>query len=79
MIPIVTLFGLQIPTLCSSSVIIETVFAWTGMGTLLLQAVTQRNYPVIQGIVLVYAVLVIVANLAVDIAYAYLDPRIEYD
>jgi len=79
MIPIVTLIGLQIPTLFSSSVIIETVFAWPGMGTLLLQAVTQRNYPVIQGIVLVYAVLVIVANLAVDIAYAYLDPRIEYD
>lgn len=79
MIPIVTLIGLQIPTLFSASVIIETVFAWPGMGTLLLQAVKQRNYPVIQGIVLVYAILVIIANLAVDIAYAYLDPRIEYE
>jgi peptide/nickel transport system permease protein len=79
MIPVVTLIGLQIPALISSSVIIEVVFAWPGMGRLLVNAVTTRNYPVVQGIVLVYSVVVLFANLLVDVTYASLDPRIEYD
>jgi peptide/nickel transport system permease protein len=79
MIPIITLIGLQVPLIFSGAVIIETVFAWPGMGRLLVNAVLNRDYPVVQGTVLVYAVIVIAANLAVDIAYSYFDPRIEYD
>ncbi|MFP8890579.1 ABC transporter permease [Natrialbaceae archaeon A-CW2] len=79
MIPVVTLIGLQIPLIFSGTVIIEEVFAWPGMGRLLVNAVMERDYPVVQGVVLVYAVIVLVANLIVDIAYSYLDPRITYD
>jgi peptide/nickel transport system permease protein len=79
MIPIITLIGLQVPLIFSGAVIIETVFAWPGMGRLLVNAVLNRDYPVVQGTVLVYAVIVIAANLAVDIAYSSFDPRIEYD
>lgn len=79
MIPIITLIGLQIPAIFSGAVIIETVFAWPGMGRLLVNAVLSRDYPVIQGTVLVYAVIVIAANLTVDVAYSYFDPRIQYD
>jgi peptide/nickel transport system permease protein len=79
MIPVITLIGLQVPTLFSASVIIEIVFAWPGMGRLLVDAVFQRDYPVVQGIVFMYAILVMVANLAVDLLYNYFDPRIQYD
>ena len=79
MVPTVTIFGLQIPELLSISVIIEIVFAWPGMGMLLVDAVFKRDYTLIQGIVLIYALLVIVVNLIVDVLYAYIDPRIKYD
>lgn len=79
MIPILTLLGLQIPSLISSSVIVEVVFAWPGMGRLLVNGVLTRDYPVVQGVTLMYAVLVIVANLLVDVAYSYFDPQISYD
>jgi peptide/nickel transport system permease protein len=79
MIPIITLIGLQIPFIFSGSVIIETVFSWPGMGRLLVNSVLQRDYPIVQGLVLVYAVIVILSNLLVDIAYGYFDPRIEYE
>ncbi|MEF8801641.1 MAG: ABC transporter permease [Halolamina sp.] len=79
MIPIITLIGLQIPFIFSGSVIIETVFSWPGMGRLLVNSVLQRDYPIVQGLVLVYAVIVIFSNLLVDIAYSYFDPRIEYE
>lgn len=79
MIPVVTLIGLQVPLIFSGTVIVETVFSWPGMGRLLVNSVLQRDYQVVQGLVLVYAVIVIAANFAVDIAYTYLDPRISYD
>ncbi|WP_278000007.1 ABC transporter permease [Halocatena marina] len=79
MIPIITLIGLQIPLIFSGTVIIETVFSWPGMGRLLVNAVMARNYPVIQGAVLIYSIIVIVSNLMVDITYSYFDPRISYD
>lgn len=79
MIPIITLIGLQIPFIFSGSVIIETVFSWPGMGRLLVNSVLQRDYPVVQGLVLVYAIIVILSNLLVDVAYSYFDPRIKYD
>ena len=79
MIPTVTIFGLQIPELLSLAVIIETVFAWPGTGRLLVDAVLKRDYTLVQGIVLVYALLVIIMNLIVDLLYAYIDPRIKHE
>jgi len=79
MVPTVTIFGLQVPELLSISVIIEIVFAWPGMGMLLVDAVFKRDYTLIQGIVFMYALLVILVNLMVDVLYAYIDPRIKYD
>ena len=79
MIPTVTIFGLQIPELLSLAVIIETVFAWPGMGRMLVDAVLKRDYTLVQGIVLVYALIVILINLIVDLLYAYIDPRIKHE
>ena len=76
MIPTVTIFGLQIPEMLSLSVIIETVFAWPGMGRMLVDAVLKRDYTLVQGTVLLYALIVVIINLAVDLLYAYIDPRI---
>lgn len=78
LIPVVTLIGLRVPWLFGGAVITETVFAWPGTGRLLVDAVTQRDYPVVQGIVVVLAALVLLSNLAVDLVYAYIDPRIRY-
>lgn len=79
MIPVITLIGLQIPLIFSGTVIIEEVFSWPGMGRLLVNAVMQRDYPVVQGTVLVYSVIVLFSNFAVDIAYTYIDPRVSYE
>lgn len=79
LIPTITIFGLQLPALFSLSIIIEVVFAWPGMGRLLVDAVFKRDYPLVQGIVLMYTVIVVLANLLVDLLYVYIDPRIRYD
>jgi peptide/nickel transport system permease protein len=76
LIPIITVLGLQITTLVSGAVIIETVFAWNGVGDLLVGATLRRDYPVLQFGVLVVASAVIVVNLFVDLAYAAVDPRV---
>jgi len=78
LIPVITLLGLRLPWLFGGAVITETVFAWPGMGRLLVDAVTQRDYPVVQGIVLMLAILVLLSNLLADLAYALVDPRIRY-
>lgn len=78
MIPFVTLVGLTLPVLVSGSVVLETVFNWPGMGTLLFEGVTQRDYPTIMGVALVYSVLTLVGQLLADVLYAWLDPRIKY-
>lgn len=79
LIPVITVLGLQIPWLFSGSVIIEKVFAWPGMGRMLVDAVFKRDYPVVQGSILVFAIIVMALNLTVDLTYAYIDPRIKYD
>ncbi|MFQ3568562.1 MAG: ABC transporter permease [Aggregatilineales bacterium] len=78
MLPIVTIIGLQFGTLLGGAVLTETVFAWPGIGRLLVDAIGYRDYPVIQGVVLVIAIGFVLTNLVVDILYAYLDPRIQY-
>jgi peptide/nickel transport system permease protein len=76
LIPVITVLGLQVTTLVSGAVVIETVFAWHGVGDLLVGATMRRDYPVLQFGVLVVAAAVIVVNLLVDVAYAAIDPRI---
>lgn len=76
MLPITTVVGLQAGLLLSGAVLTETVFAWGGMGSLMVDAIKNRDYPVIQGGILFLAVIVVVVNALVDIAYGFLDPRI---
>lgn len=78
LIPIVTLLGLSLPDLFGGAFIIETIFAWPGMGRLGVSAVFSRNYPLIMGITMFTAVLIILCNLLADIGYALVDPRIRY-
>ncbi|MCE7791336.1 ABC transporter permease [Salipaludibacillus sp. CUR1] len=78
LIPIITIFGLMLPSFFAGSVVVERIFAWPGIGDLLITSVFQRDYPVIMGITMISAVLVVLGNLLADIAYAIFDPRIEY-
>ncbi len=78
-IPTLTVLGLQWGALLAGSVVIETVFAWPGVGRLLVDSVAVRDYPVIQACVLLFALVFMLTNLLVDVAYALLDPRIRYD
>ena len=71
--------GLYLPFLFSGTVFIETVFAWPGMGKLIVDAITQRDYPVIMAGSLIFANMVVVGNLIADMLYAIVDPRIRYD
>jgi len=79
LIPIVTVIGLETGALLSGAVLTETVFALPGMGTALVNAIQSRDYPVVQGFVLLNALVFVMANLIVDISYAYLDPRIRLE
>jgi peptide/nickel transport system permease protein len=78
LIPVVTVVGLSLPTLVGGAVLTETVFAWPGLGRLAVGAVFERDYPVIMGVNLVVAAVVITANLLTDLAYTLIDPRIAY-
>jgi peptide/nickel transport system permease protein len=76
LLPVITIAGLQFGSLLSGSIIIEKVFARPGLGLTLLDAITERNYPVVQGCVLVIAVIYVLVNMGVDLAYGLADPRI---
>jgi ABC-type dipeptide/oligopeptide/nickel transport system permease component len=78
MIPIVTVAGMQFGFLLGGTVIIETVFAWPGVGRLVVQAIFNRDYPLVQATVLVLAVIFVAVNFLVDMLYMYLDPQISY-
>jgi ABC-type dipeptide/oligopeptide/nickel transport system permease component len=79
MLPIVTTAGLQFGSLLGGAVVVETIFSWPGMGSLAVTAIRQRDLPVIQGTVLVFATGFVVVTLLTDLAYALIDPRIRYD
>lgn len=70
--------GLHFGFLISGAIVVETVFAWPGLGRLLIDSIAFRDYPVIQGVVLVFALEFVVVNLLVDVLYARIDPRIRY-
>jgi peptide/nickel transport system permease protein len=78
LIPVVTLIGLQAPLLIGGAVIIEQIFVLPGMGLMMLEAVNQRDYPVITGVFLVVGVTVMLINLVVDLSYGLLDPRVRH-
>jgi len=78
LIPVVTVIGVQVGYLLSGVVVIEQVFAIPGVGRLVIGAINERNYPLVQGIVLVVTAVFVFVNLLVDLAYAWIDPRVEY-
>ena len=77
-IPLLTAAGITFGTIVTGAVVIETVFAWPGIGRLMAESVVQRDFPVVQALVLLVAIVVLMVNLLVDIMYAYVDPRIRY-
>lgn len=79
LIPLVTLIGLQAGALLSGAMITETIFAWPGLGELTIRAIQQRDYPVVQGCVLIIALSYVMANMLTDIIYAAIDPRIRFE
>jgi ABC-type dipeptide/oligopeptide/nickel transport system permease component len=79
LIPIITVVGLQFGMLLGGAVLTETVFAWPGLGRLIVDSILARDYPMIQGTILVFGLLYILVNLVVDLIYAVVDPRIRYE
>jgi peptide/nickel transport system permease protein len=79
LIPIITVVGLQFGMLLGGAVLTETVFAWPGVGRLIVDSILARDYPVIQGTILIFGLIYTLINLMVDVIYAYVDPRIRYD
>jgi peptide/nickel transport system permease protein len=78
LIPVVTLIGLQAPILIGGAVIVEQIFVIPGMGLLLLDSISQRDYPIITAVSLVIGLSVMLINLAVDLSYGLLDPKVRY-
>jgi peptide/nickel transport system permease protein len=78
-VPIVTVVGLQLGTLIGGAVITETVFSWPGLGTFLINAINVRDWPLIQGSLIVIGVSFVLVNIVVDALYAYLDPQVVYE
>jgi peptide/nickel transport system permease protein len=79
LLPMITLAGLQLPTLLGGALVTETVFTWPGMGRLFLDSIGYRDYPVVMGLLMFTALLVLIGNLAADLLYAVYDPRIRLD
>jgi ABC-type dipeptide/oligopeptide/nickel transport system permease component len=79
LLPIVTVLGLQVGAVLTGAVITETIFAWPGIGRLLIQSIGFRDYPLVQGCILLIAVTYVSVNLLTDLAYGLLDPRIRYE
>ncbi len=79
MIPAVTVLGINIGFLIGGTVIIENIFAIPGIGQLMINSIFQRDFPVVQGVTLVFGVLVVLVNLLADLSYAALDPRVRFD
>lgn len=78
MLPIITIIGLQLGTLLSGAVLTETIYSWPGVGKWLFDSIVARDYPIVQSMTLIIAMIYIVVNLAVDVLYALVDPRIKY-
>jgi peptide/nickel transport system permease protein len=78
-IPTITVLGINIGFLIGGTLVVENVFALPGIGNLMLTAIFNRDFPVVQGVTLVFAIMVITVNLLTDVSYALLDPRVRFD
>lgn len=79
LVPIVTMIGLQFTYMMGGAIVVENVFGWNGVGRMAIQAIFQRDYPLIQGFILMFAVVVVTVSVVLDLIYVWLDPRIRYD
>jgi peptide/nickel transport system permease protein len=79
LLPVITLLGLYLPFLFSGAIFVEVIFAWPGMGRIIVDAIFQRDYPLVMATSFVFAVIVVIGNLMADVLYAVADPRIRYD
>jgi peptide/nickel transport system permease protein len=79
MIPVITVAGIQLGQLMAGSIVLETVFYLPGLGRLAIGAISARDLPVVQGVVLFVASMIVLINVAVDVLYGFLDPRIRYE
>jgi peptide/nickel transport system permease protein len=77
-VPILTMLGLQFAILLSGAIITETTFSWPGIGRLLVERIYLRDYPVVQGVIVIFALMVSAISLIVDLLYAFIDPRVKY-
>ncbi|HYM39466.1 MAG TPA: ABC transporter permease, partial [Thermoplasmata archaeon] len=78
LIPVVTILGLQFAILFAGAVLTERTFSWDGMGTLLLDSINSKDYPMIQGTIVIYALIIIVISVCIDIVNGIIDPRVRY-
>jgi peptide/nickel transport system permease protein len=78
LIPLVTMMGLTLPALLSGAIILEQIFSWPGMGSLFFEAIRERDYPTLMGLVLLFSVLTLMGQLLADFLYAVVDPRVSY-
>ncbi len=78
LLPVITVIGMSIPGLVGGAVVTEQVFSWPGIGSLMIQSIAARDYPVIMGITVLVAMVVLIINLITDVTYGVLDPRISY-
>jgi peptide/nickel transport system permease protein len=76
MIPVLTLAGVNLVVMINAAVIIEVIFAWPGIGRLLYEGIFQRDFPLVQGVVMEAGIMIVMINLIIDLLYAYIDPRI---
>jgi peptide/nickel transport system permease protein len=76
LIPVVTVVGIQAGALLGGTVVVEQIFSWAGLGSLVVRAIVQRDYPLLQGLILFLTTFYVIVGLMVDIAYMYLDPRL---
>jgi peptide/nickel transport system permease protein len=79
LIPVLTLAGINLVLMVNVAVVVETVFAWPGIGRLLYEGISFRDFPVVQGVVLMCGAMIVIVNLLVDIVYAVIDPRIRLE
>jgi len=78
-LPVITIIGIQIGSLLAGAVLTETIFSWPGIGKWVYDSILARDYPIVQGVTLLIAIIFLLVNLLVDLSYALLDPRIKYD
>jgi peptide/nickel transport system permease protein len=78
LLPVVTIVGLQVGGLLSGAILTETIFGWPGIGRWVYDSIVFRDYPVIQSVTLIFAIIFVLVNLIVDLSYAFIDPRIRY-